>query len=126
MPIDITYDPQSKLLIAKLQGLVSLEEMTQALQRLLESDEIPSDTNALWDVSGMEFNNITIEFQQSLIDIRRQFDEKRGNAKIAILSNYALAEPLVKMYTILSKDLSQVTRMFMLEEEARQWLSEKD
>ena len=122
----MTYEAESQLLIVKLHGLVSLEEMQEATLRTVETDEIPSDTNALWDVSEMEFNNITLEFQQSLVDIRRQFDQKRGHAKIAILSNYALAEPLVKMYTIISKDLSQMTRMFMLEEEARQWLSEKD
>ncbi len=110
--------------MVKLSGLVSLQEMQQYSLEIIESSEIPSDTNALWDVSDMEFNNITLEFQQQLIEMRKQIDEQRGTAKIAILSNYTLAEPLVKMYTILSKDLSQTTRVFMLEDEAKAWLME--
>ena len=122
MPIDFEYDKQAKLLNVKLTGVVSLDEMEQAMKQMLSADEIPSDTNALWDLRDMSFNNITLELQQSLIEIRKQFDKKRGNARIAILSDYELANPLIKMYTILSKDLSQVTRVFMLEDEARAWL----
>ncbi len=122
MPIDMTYDKSSKLLTLKVTGTVELDEMVDTLDNFMNSD-IPSDTDAIWDLSDMEFNNITYELQQRLIDARRRFDEKRGDAKIAIICDYSLAEPLLKMYIILSKDLSQVTRMFMSKAEAMEWLN---
>lgn len=125
MSIQYTYDKGAEILIVKLTGLVNLTEMQAVMMQILEDKSIPEDTNAIWDVSGMEFNNITLEFQEQLVEMRKQIDARRGQAKIAILSNYALAEPLIKMYTILSKDLMQTTKMFMTEEEAREWLSEK-
>lgn len=124
MPIQFTYDKGSEILIVKLTGLVGLQEMQSVMMQILSDKAIPEDTNAIWDVSEMEFNNITLEFQKQLVEVRKQIDERRGQAKIAILSNYALAEPLIKMYTILSKDLRQTTQMFMTEDEAREWLSE--
>ena len=124
MPIKFTYDTGSEILTVKLTGLVGLQEMQSVMMEILADKTIPEDTNAIWDVSEMEFNNITLEFQQQLVEVRKQIDERRGQAKIAILSNYALAEPLIKMYTILSKDLRQTTKMFMTEKEAREWLSE--
>ena len=122
MPIDLKYDSEAKVLIARLSGTVSLEEMTGASKEIVTSNSIPSNTNAIWDVSEMDFNNITYEFQQSLVEFRKKYDEQRGGAKIAILSDYTLAEPLVKMYTILSKDLSQTTQMFTSREAAIEWL----
>lgn len=122
MPIQFNYDPASEILNVKLSGLVSLDEMKQTMMQILEDSKIPSDTNAIWDVSDMEFNNITLEFQQQLVEIREQINDRRGHAKIAILSSYTLAEPLLKMYTILSKNLSQTTKVFMLEDEAKHWL----
>ena len=122
MPIQYNYEPASEILTVKLSGQVSLDEMKAAMMQILEDSEIPSDTNAIWDVGDMEFNNITLEFQQELVGLREQINDRRGHAKIAILSSYTLAEPLLKMYTILSKNLSQTTKVFMLEDEAKQWL----
>ncbi len=126
MPIQYSYEPASEILTVKLSGLVGLEEMESTMMQILEDEDIPCDTNAIWDVGDMEFNNITLEFQQQLVGLREQINDRRGHAKIAILSSYTLAEPLLKMYTILSKNLSQTTRVFMLEDEAKQWLSEKE
>jgi hypothetical protein len=72
----------------------------------------------------MEFNNITIDFQRELIDMRRQHAARRQPAKIAILCTYTLAEPLVKMYTILCKELGEDARVFMHQTEALEWLTD--
>ncbi len=124
MPIQYTYEKNPEILIVKLSGLVSLQEMQAVMMQILEDQAIPEDANAVWDVSSMAFNNITLEFLEQLVEIRKQIDERRGQAKIAILSDYALAEPLIKMYTILSKDLRQTTQMFTIENEARAWVTE--
>ena len=124
MPIDLLHDKLAGILKVKLSGLVSVQEINSSLLQLVSSDDIPSDIHAIWDVSEMEFGNVTIDFQRELIDFRKHYVGVRGNAKIAILSQYSLADPLVKLYTILSKDLHQETKVFIDEDSARQWLSE--
>ncbi len=124
MPISLDYDNQSQLLVVNATGTLDLKQMEEALLEVVHSDSIPSSTNALWDVSEMEFNNITLELQQDLVAMRKNFDDVRGHAKIAILCEYALAEPLVKMYSILSQELSQETRVFNNRDEALNWLKD--
>lgn len=124
MPINFHYEPRLKVLMVKLEGLVSLPEMQDALMQVVSASDIPSHANALWDVSDMEFNNITIDFQRELIDMRRQHATRRQPAKIAILCTYTLAEPLVKMYTILCKELGEDAQVFMHEAEALEWLAD--
>jgi len=124
MPIKFHYDPQIKVLMARFEGLLSLAEMQESLKLLISDPDIPADANALWDVSDMEFNNITIDFQREVIEMRRQHAAHRKPAKIAILCTYTLAEPLVKMYTILCKDLGEDARVFMHAEEALAWLAD--
>lgn len=124
MPIKFHYDPQIKVLMARYEGLISLAEMQESFMLLIGDPDIPSHANALWDVSDMEFNNITIDFQREVIEMRRQHAARRKPAKVAILCTYILAEPLVKMYTILSKELGEDARLFMHESEALAWLAE--
>lgn len=124
MSIKFYYDRQIKILMVKLEGLLSLQEVRDALTRVISDKDIPPHANALWDVSDMEFNNITIDFQRDLIEMRRQYAARRKPAKIAILCTYTLAEPLVKMYTILCRELGEDARVFMSQAEALDWLAE--
>ncbi len=124
MPINFHYDPQIKVLMAKFEGLISLPEMRDALMQVVSASDIPSHANALWDVSDMEFNNITIDLQREVIEMRRQHATRRQPAKIAILCTYTLAEPLLKMYTILCKELGEDARVFMHQSEALEWLAD--
>lgn len=124
MPIKFHYDPEIKILMAKFEGQLSLAEIRDSFMLLVGDPEIPSHANALWDVSDMEFNNVTIEFQREVIEMRRQHAARRQPAKIAILCTYTLAEPLVKMYTILCKELGEDARVFMQQAEALEWLAD--
>jgi len=58
------------------------------------------------------------------VALRKKYNYLRGEAKIAIISNYALAVPLIKFYIILSKGLKQNNRAFKSVEEAELWLCE--
>lgn len=90
MPIQYTYETSSEILVVKIQGLITLDEMQKAMLDILSTPSIPETTNALWDVNEMKFSNITLELQQQIIDLRRQIDARRGHAKIAIYSSYTL------------------------------------
>jgi len=122
MPLNISYDAKLCLLTCTVNDYLAVEEYLNALQEILSSHEYPCDVATLWDLRDMKFDNIDLEFEKKLIEIRQQFHSKRGAAKIALLYEDILAEPLVKLYGILSKDLSQNTKIFTIYDEAIYWL----
>ena len=122
MAIELTYDKQLKIIIARVHGYLSVENIENFLNKVISSTEIPSDANTLWDITEMKFDNIDIEFQQQIVNLRSKFDTQRGQAKIAIVSNYPLGDVLVKLFLILMKDISQNVMSFKTSEEAIHWL----
>jgi len=122
MALKISYDKQLHLLTCKVSAYLSIDDYENALQEILTSKEYPCDVSTLWDLRDMEFDNIDLRFQEKLVEIRQKYISKRAAAKIAIVYENRLAEPLVKMYAILSKDLSQNTRSFTSMGEAMYWL----
>lgn len=122
MALKISYDNQFHLLTCKVNGYLSIEDYENALQEIMSSTDYPCDVSTLWDLRDMEFDNIDIRFQEKLVEIRQKHVSKRAAAKIAIVYENRLAEPLVKMYAILSKELSQSTRNFTSIGEAMYWL----
>ena len=121
MAIEITYDKQLQILIAKVHDYLSLEDIQNFMSEVLSSEDIPSDANTIWDITEMEFDNIDIELQYKIVEMRKKFDIQRGKAKIAIISDYRLGEALVKLFLILMKEISQDVNAFKTREEAMLW-----
>ncbi len=125
MPVTLTYNKNLKYMTIYTQGYATVEEAEQCMDELFNSTEIPADANSLWDVREQKFDHIDMAFIKRLVALRKKHDDKRGGAKIAILSNFVLAAPLIKLYTILSKNLKQQTKAFKVFAEAEQWLCEE-
>ena len=124
MSVKLTYDEAPNILTIKIIGTPSLDDFKNVFQKIMFSTDFPYDVNTLWDISEMDFETIDIEFEQALIEMRKPFNQQRGEAKIAIYSNYKLGEPLVKLFLILAKDISQAMRAFTTLDETRSWLME--
>ncbi len=124
MPIKLEYNSKFNYLTILGQGHITLKEVESAIKDMFDSTEYASDVNALWDVRELEFSDIDIEFVKGLVAIRRQYNRESENTRIAILSNYILAAPIIKLYTILSSNLGQKTRTFKTVVEAELWLCE--
>lgn len=122
MSLNISYDDQLHLLTCKVSGYLSIEEYKNAMQEILSSTDYPCDVTTLWDLRDMKFDNVNIDFEKKLLEVRQEYNHLRGAAKIALLYSDHLAEPLFKLYSILSKDLSQNTRAFTIIDEAMYWL----
>jgi len=124
MPIKLNYDKPHNILTAKIIGTPVLDDFKDVFHKIMFASEIPFDVNTLWDISEMHFETIDIEFERALIDMRKPFNQQRGDAKIAIYSDYKLGEPLVKLFIILAEDITQVMRAFTSLDETRAWLME--
>jgi len=125
MSINLEYSNQQSILTVSVQGYLTLDHVEGAILDILESNEFYHDVNTVWDIRGMHFDNIDMMFLKQVIEVQKKYAERRGGAKIAIISNYALAAPIVKLYMILSKNLRQKYSAFSSVDEAEHWLSKE-
>ena len=124
MAIELTYDEPLRILTARVHGYLSLEDIQDFMGKVLSSEQIPSDANTIWDITEMEFDNIDIDLQTKIVEMRKKFNIQRGNAKIAIVSDYQLGDILVKLFLVLMKDISQEVKAFKTREEAMGWFEQ--
>jgi len=124
MAIELTYDETLQILMARVHGYLSFEDIQAFMSKVLSSEQIPSDANTIWDITEMEFDNIDIDLQTKIVEMRKKFNIQRGNAKIAIVSDYQLGDILVKLFLVLMKDISQEVKAFKTREEAMGWFEQ--
>ena len=123
MAIGFSYSPETNILTIKVTGYLTLEDYFSALTQLLESSDIPADVNAIWDIQDMEFDNIDIKFQQAIVDWHKQHNNPRSNARIAMVSDYSLGDPILKLFKQIGKEQYQEMEVFRTIDEAKLWLS---
>ena len=125
MPIELEYNQRLNYLLIKAIGNPTVKDTEIAMDEICNSDQLRSDVNSLLDTRELLFDHIDIEYIKDFVTVRKKFNDARGSAKVAILSNSKLASPLIKLFTILSKDLSQKIQVFKTVEEAEFWLCEE-
>jgi len=125
MPIELEYNQRLNYLLIKAIGNPTVKDTEIAMDEICNSDQLRSDVNSLLDTRELLFDHIDIEYIKDFVTVRKKFNEARGRAKVAILSNSKLAAPLIKLFTILSKELSQKIQVFKTVEEAEFWLCEE-
>ena len=119
--IELTYDNQLEFLLAQVHGDLSFEDVQGFMTEVLSSEDIPSEVNTLWDASKMKFDKMDYDLQSKIVEMRKKYNLQRGNAKIAIVSDYELGEIIVKLFMILMEELSQEVKSFKTREEALLW-----
>jgi len=125
MPIELEYNKKLNYVLITAIGNPTVEENDLAMGKICDSDVMKADVNSLLDTRQLLFDHIDIEYIKKFVKVRKKFNEARGEAKVAILSNSRLAAPLIKLFTILSKELSQKIQVFKTVEEAEFWLCEE-
>ena len=120
MAIEYQLDSENKFLLIKISGVLDFELLTGAAEKLMTSSEFPSDINTIYDMSKMDFSNITTEFEEKVVQLRQQLD--RGNAKIACVTPSDVGFGMGRMYEVLSGNLPQQVRVFRTLEEAKDWI----
>lgn len=121
MAINFTYDNEHQVITAQVHGDLLSEDIERVMGEVLSSKEIPSNANTLWDLTEMNFDTVDLELQQKIVKMRTKFDLQRGDAKIAIVSNYPLGDVLVKLFLILMEEISQEVSSFKTKDDAMEW-----
>ena len=121
MTIQYKYIPDEKYLLVKISGILEWEHLKITAEKITTSNEFPADVDTLYDLTEMDFSNITAEFEEKLVLFRKQLD--RGHAKIACVVSSDVGFGMGRMYEVLSDKLPQQVRIFKKLEEAQQWLT---
>jgi hypothetical protein len=123
--LDIHYDCDKRALFGVLRRRMTTEEFHEINRFVTQSSEFPSDVRTLWDLREVDFAEVEQKYQESLIDIRKQYPS-RGAARIAFIVADELGFGLLRMYGILSSDLPQQIQVFQDYSEGEAWLLSQD
>lgn len=126
MAISLEYDANKGVLLGRIEGFLHLEDMKAALQQVVTAKEYPSDVDTIWDLTRMVFHNMDFSFAQNLVAIRRELLSQRGNPRLALVSDFELAEGVIEVYRVLSESLPQEMRIFRSVSQALVWLAQEE
>jgi len=125
MDIDIRFDEGKKVLFVTSRGPLNAEAFTEAMVEITHSDRYPPDTDALWDLREVLFEDIDAMFWRTIIEIRERFPE-RSSARLAHVVQGDFAFGMLRMYEILSglnmERQPQTLRVFKSIPDAERWL----
>ena len=121
MPISCHYDRERNILLGKMSGLLTEDDYRANMEEIIQSAEIPSDANTIWDMRKVDVSGLTFEFMTGLISFREDYPE-RGSSKIALLVPDDFSYALGRMYEGHSRHLPQTTKIFQDYSQALAWL----
>ena len=125
MSVEIKYDQNRKVLDIIVFGLSDADDLSSALEHIINSGDYPPNTDAIWDVRNSDLSNANFQFVSDLVKIRSRF-KKRRNCRSALIVSSEVQYGLCRMFEMLSEGkISQQLRVFRDYKEGEQWLLEK-
>ena len=111
-------------MLGEMFGVLTAREYEDSYVEILESDDIPSDANTLWDLRKLYFSSMDIDSMKSIVEVRKKYRHLRGNAKLAFLIDDEAKSKFMKLFSTMSEfgDTGQDMRTFYDQDEAITWL----
>jgi len=105
---------------------LSIEMYKQTMDKIISTNEYPTDVPTLWDLRKLDFSSIDSNFVDQVTGKRKEINRERKNAKLAMVVDSDLGYGMTRMYQIFSElaGLSQKVEIFKNIEEAKDWLLE--
>ena len=124
MSVEIKYDQNRKVLDIIVFGLSDADDLSSALEHIINSGDYPPNTDAIWDVRNSDLSNANFQFVSDLVKIRSRF-MKRRDCRSALIVSSEVQYGLCRMFEMLSEGkISQQLRVFRDYKEGEQWLLE--
>ncbi len=125
MSFDIRFDRKKKILIVTVGDTFTVEEFQTAMEEITRSTQYAPDIDALWDLRAMDFEKIDASYLQRIIQIRKQYPERK-TARLAHIVSGDFAFGMMRMYQIYSdlaqNHLKQKVGVFKSISEGEEWL----
>jgi hypothetical protein len=124
MTIKLVYNSSGNYLLATIEGALTRDDFSQAMDEITSSEKYSPEVNTIWDLRKLYFGHMDEDFERSIIAIRYKTDKKRANAKLALVVADDLSFGMARMYQTLSEmnELSQEIKIFRKAGDARDWV----
>lgn len=123
MTVTFTYDPDRGFVRARARGLMTPSEFRAFTEEIIADEEIPSDTDVLWDMQSFDFSLCDVDYLRELALIRDAYSSARKLSRGAFVVNHESEGYLVKLFGALRREGGLNIRFFLTFEEAEGWLA---
>jgi hypothetical protein len=96
--ISTEFDTSRNIILTKIGGDITVEELIKGYNVMLEHEHFKPDMHAIWDLSGLDLKRRSITEVRQLPALMRQYMERRGKFRAALVTSRASDFLLLKVY----------------------------
>jgi hypothetical protein len=123
MPIVTTIDTDAKLVHHRVEGVLTLKDSLEAIDRLFNNPEFRPEMDILLEISPGATSGLTSMEVVKVLEALRHVGERRGTGRSVAVAPYDADFGLVRVLTERLEDGTRATRVFKSLEQAKAWLA---
>jgi hypothetical protein len=121
MPITFRIDAESGVVYTNVQGLVSADDILEALKSIMGHPEFRPGLNGLADLRNIEGDLFSGDVRK-IAELMIEFRKKIGSSKTAVIVSKDVTFGMARTYQVFAEKSSIKTEIFRDKDEALQWL----
>ena len=127
MPLEIEFSEERNVVVMRLIGQTTAEELTKNYESLFSKEKFSSNIHALWDVSGINLIQVPVsEFRRLPLLLSNLMPQRGTEFKAALVTNRTADYQLLKIYLSLLRLVGSARiRLFRSIDDANAWIDEE-
>jgi len=123
MPVDVSIDPEDRLITYKATGDITVADMKSAFESIFALPGFEPGMNALCDAKYASFPQMSFHELQGLVELLSERSASRGkNFKVAVLVRGNPEFGLSSLFEMQTYSLPFDVQVFRKTAEAKEWL----
>lgn len=122
MPIEVHYDPNSKILFGRIISDPVPDDVVASFDRVQAVGTIPVDADMIWDLRAMDFSALTIERLRDIVKHRKQFNTYRTDCAAAYVVLGPQEERMIRLMIAVAVGIQRREAIFRSMDQAKAWL----
>jgi len=129
MRFTFEYAPEWRALYIKFDSTAGIEDIQAAWKCIVNSDTIPPDADAVWDISDIDLSIADRDALEQLLRFRREISSKRGNPRVATVVKKGVGDWIIALYNALhpshNLEIPRDFQVFYDRESAWEWMKKQ-
>jgi hypothetical protein len=126
MTVTIIVDKKDAVMIHKVTGEITFEEIKSSYKAVLSHPDFQENIRVIWDLRDADASEID---RQDVIRLARYFEtqlKNRAEFKVAVIVSRDVEFGLSRMYQVAAADLPAKIGIFINLEDAKKWVTGSD
>ena len=121
MTLKFDYLGQGEPILVTINGIFTVDDFTRLPDEFTSSREYPPNSDVVYDLSRMSFENISSEFFNSLVDIAEKYPQRSG-ARLAYVCPEDLQFGMMRIWSVLVGKIPVEVNIFRSMDDAMAWI----